>query len=247
MCMCICVCSSLSHVQLFAIPWTVAGQAPLSMDFSRKSSQPRNQTQISSIAGGFFTVWATRKPHLGLIPNANRKYNPCLQRCPILCSMKHLFSFSVCWIFSISNICRVRTRRGLWSLAQVGVGSKPSPLVLLYVLALPVIVFLKSVKINKVKGFWDQSPGSAVQGPFRIHEEAPMKGEGGSDPPVEFKYNTWSWVLPLPLWASLVAQLVKNLPAMQKTWVWSLGWEDPLEKGKATYSSILAWKIPWTV
>ena len=48
-------------------------------------------------------------------------------------------------------------------------------------------------------------------------------------------------------WASLVAQLVKNLPAMQESWVPSLGWEDPLEKGKATHSSILAWKIPWTV
>ena len=51
----------------------------------------------------------------------------------------------------------------------------------------------------------------------------------------------------LPLQASLVAQLVKNLPAMQETWVWSLGWEDPLEKGMATHSSILAWRIPWTV
>ena len=48
-------------------------------------------------------------------------------------------------------------------------------------------------------------------------------------------------------WASLVAQLVKNPPAMQETWVRSLGWEDPLEKGKATHSSILAWRIPWTV
>ena len=46
------------------------------------------------------------------------------------------------------------------------------------------------------------------------------------------------------LWASLVAQMVKNLPAMQVTWVQSLGWEDPLEKGKATHSSILAWRIP---
>ena len=45
-------------------------------------------------------------------------------------------------------------------------------------------------------------------------------------------------------WASLVAQLVKNLPAMWKTWVLFLGWEDPLEKGKATHSSILAWRIP---
>ena len=48
-------------------------------------------------------------------------------------------------------------------------------------------------------------------------------------------------------WASLVAQLVKNPPAMRETWVWSLGWEDPLEKRKATYSSILAWRIPWTL
>ena len=45
---------------------------------------------------------------------------------------------------------------------------------------------------------------------------------------------------------SSVVQLVKNLPAMQETWVGSLGWEDPLEKGKATHSSILAWRIPWT-
>ena len=47
--------------------------------------------------------------------------------------------------------------------------------------------------------------------------------------------------------ASLVAQLVKNPPAMQETWVQSLGWEDPLEKGKANHSSILASRIPWTV
>ena len=47
--------------------------------------------------------------------------------------------------------------------------------------------------------------------------------------------------------ASLVTQLVKNLPAVRETWVRSLGWEDPLEKGKATCSSILAWRLPWTV
>ena len=45
---------------------------------------------------------------------------------------------------------------------------------------------------------------------------------------------------------SLVAQMVKNLPAMQETQVQSLGWEDPLEKGMETHSSILAWRIPWT-
>ena len=45
--------------------------------------------------------------------------------------------------------------------------------------------------------------------------------------------------------ASLVAQMVKNLHAMQETQVQSMGWEDPLEKGMATHSSILAWRIPW--
>ena len=46
-------------------------------------------------------------------------------------------------------------------------------------------------------------------------------------------------------WVSLVAQLIKNPPAMRETWVRSLSWEDHLEKGKATLSSILAWRIPW--
>ena len=59
-------------------------------------------------------------------------------------------------------------------------------------------------------------------------------GEGTGDP---LQYS----------WASLVAQLVKNLPATWETWVQSLGWEDPLEKGKATHFSILAWRIPWIV
>ena len=44
-----------------------------------------------------------------------------------------------------------------------------------------------------------------------------------------------------------MSQLVENPPAMREAWVRSLGWEDPLEKGKATHSSIMAWRIPWTV
>ena len=51
----------------------------------------------------------------------------------------------------------------------------------------------------------------------------------------------------IPKSASLVAQLVKNPPAVRETWVRSLGWKDALEKGKATHSSILAWRIPWTL
>ena len=56
------------------------------------------------------------------------------------------------------------------------------------------------------------------------------------------KSQRWLSDFGLPL-----AQLVKKPPAMWETWVWSLGWEDPLEKGKATQSSILAWRVPWTV
>ena len=54
----------------------------------------------------------------------------------------------------------------------------------------------------------------------------------------EFNYMTFG--------ASLVSQMVKNLPAMQEAWIWSLGWEDPMETGLVTFSSILTWRIPWT-
>ena len=57
----------------------------------------------------------------------------------------------------------------------------------------------------------------------------------------------WNVIVTAPERAFLVAQLVKNSPARQETWVQSRGQEDPLEKGMATHSSILAWRIPWTV
>ena len=67
-------------------------------------------------------------------------------------------------------------------------------------------------------------------------------------------YSKWEFlpskllrVLVIVLMASLMAQLVKNPPAVQETWVQSLGSEDPLEKDTAAHSSILAWRIPWTV
>ena len=56
----------------------------------------------------------------------------------------------------------------------------------------------------------------------------------------KYKLSPWG------IGASLVAQMVKHLPAMRETWVQSMGWEDPLEKEMATHSSTLAWKIPWT-
>ena len=58
--------------------------------------------------------------------------------------------------------------------------------------------------------------------------------------------SAFNLVLCTLFWASLVAQMVKNPPVMQDTWVQSLGQEDPLEKEMTTHSSILAWKIPWT-
>ena len=78
-------------------------------------------------------------------------------------------------------------------------------------------------------------------------ESACNSGDPGSIPELE-KSAREGISYPLQYtWASIVAQLVKNLPAMWETWVWSLGWEDPLDKGKATHSSILAWRIPWTI
>ena len=59
-------------------------------------------------------------------------------------------------------------------------------------------------------------------------------------------YNLYFIITSPVSWASIVAQTVKYLPAIQETWVWSLGWEDPLEKEMATHLSILAWRIPWT-
>ena len=55
---------------------------------------------------------------------------------------------------------------------------------------------------------------------------------------IEITFGEW--------WVSLVVQMVKDLPALRETWVQSWGWEDPLEKEMATYSSILAWRISWT-
>ena len=65
-------------------------------------------------------------------------------------------------------------------------------------------------------------------------------------PPIFHYYTYFTTTRLIKYWASLVAQLVKNLPSMQETQVRSLGGEDPLEKGMVTHSSTLAWRIPWT-
>ena len=84
------------------------------------------------------------------------------------------------------------------------------------------------------KGFPDNSVGKEsacnAGNPGSIPGSGRSPGEGNGYP---LQYS----------WASLVAQLVQNLLAIRETWVWSLGWEDPLEKGKATHSSVLVWRI----
>ena len=109
---------------------------------------------------------------------------------------------------------------------------------------------------------WDLSTGPKT----RWREEELERTESPAGPQMDTRLPPWwnqcqpSWgwggcvsgdsVRPLPMYCNtpytyLLAQMVKNLPAMQETKVWSLGREDPLEKGVATHSSILAWRIPW--
>ena len=89
--------------------------------------------------------------------------------------------------------------------------------------------------VSPRKGFPDSSVGKESVCNARDHglipESGRSPGEGVSYP---LQYS----------WASLVAQSVKNMPAVQETWVQPLGWKDPLEEGMATHSSILAWEIP---
>ena len=91
---------------------------------------------------------------------------------------------------------------------------------------------------NKNLGFPHSSVGKesacSAEDPSSIPESLRSAGEGIGYP---LQYSG----------ACLVAQTVKNWPAMRETWVWSLGWEDPLERGKATHSRILTWSSPWTI
>ena len=94
-------------------------------------------------------------------------------------------------------------------------------------------------------------PGSSVRGILqaRILEWVVMPSSRGPSQPRDQTHISNVFCIGMQVlyhWASLVAQLVKNPPAMWETWVRSLGWEDSLEKGKTIHSGILAWRIPWT-
>ena len=94
------------------------------------------------------------------------------------------------------------------------------------------------VLTNIRKGFPDSSVGK--ESAYNTGDPSLIPGSG------RFTGEGIGYPLQYSL-ASLVTQLVKNLPARREIWVRSLGWKDPLEKGKATHSSILAWRILWTV
>ena len=103
------------------------------------------------------------------------------------------------------------------------------------------------------EGEWDASTLNLLRF-FCIYMRASLIVQLVKDPPavLEPQFDSWVRKIPwrrnrLPIPVFFVAQLVKNPPAMRETWVQSLGWEDPWEKGKATHSRILAWRIPWTV
>ena len=79
-----------------------------------------------------------------------------------------------------------------------------------------------------------------------VTESACNAGDPSSIPGLESSPGEWIGYPFQYFWASLVTHTVKNLHAMQETWVRTLGWEYPLEEGTATHSSVLAWRIPWT-
>ena len=83
---------------------------------------------------------------------------------------------------------------------------------------------------------------------FKIHHNESLSLQLTLEPYIYTHTHNYrnKWNLSYLKESFLVAQTVRHLPTMRETWVWSLGWEDPLEKEMATHSSTLAWKIPWT-
>ena len=124
----------------------------------------------------------------------------------------------------------------LWVAPILKPSSPPSHLIRTQRLISPF--FRNSMGFQSSVGFPDSSVGKestcSAGDPGSIPGSGRSAGEGVGYP---FQY----------CWASLVAQLVKNPPAVREAWVQSLGWEDPLEKGKAAHSSILVWRVPWSV
>ena len=103
-----------------------------------------------------------------------------------------------------------------------------------------VIIFFLGVVQENLHRDW---PKGGISGSLAGKESACNAGDPSSIPGPERSPGEGIGYWLQYSWISLVAQMVKNPPAMQETWVWSLGWGDPLEKDMATHSSILAWRI----
>ena len=120
---------------------------------------------------------------------------------------------------------------------------------LTWYIGFPFIIF--SLIYSQMRAIWEfhKYTSNFPPGFLRKYVAIQWSVMGRTRSPGNFSW-VWSTFNCLSVWlhcAPLVAQMVKRLSAMQETRVWSLGWEDPLEKEMAAYSSILAWKIPWTV
>ena len=109
-----------------------------------------------------------------------------------------------------------------------------------YILCVCVYIYINTEQVGLSHNFCGFSGSSADK------ESASNAGDTGSIPGLGRSPGEGNSYLLQYSWALLVAQMVKNLPAMRETWDRSLGWEDPLEKGTANHSSILAWRIPYT-
>ena len=170
-----------------------------------------------------------------------KSYEQPFTRMPHCCSVSMCLTWTCLKSFPKSNRCLESHHFSLGIKATGSVKQYLTPLLYLHLWIHRYLVSLRkhfSVILVLQRGFPDSSLGkeSACNAgdPRLIPGWGRSPGEGIGYP---LQYS----------WVSLVAQQVKKLPTMQETWVPSLGWEDPLEKGKATHSSILAWRIPWTV
>ena len=219
--------------------------------FFRGSSQPREWTQVSCIAGRFFTSWDTRKTQEywhglpwsppGDLPNSGIKpRSPALQADSLPAEPQGkprntgVGSLSLLQgIFPTQESNRGLLHCGFfinwevfhWKKIKSDTVSIVSPSISHEVMGPDAGIFV----------FWMLSFKPAFSLSSFTFNRKLFSSSSLSAYPLQYS------------WASLVAQLVKNPPAMQETWVQSLGWEDPLEKGKATNSSILAWRFPWTI
>ena len=158
--------------------------------------------------------------------------------------LRYILFIALKWYPFIATSEKVIIRNGSWSLSNVSGHQQKMSICCFFLWPVHPSKVLGSKQYKllsanlKKRGFPGSSAGKESACNAGDPSSTPGSGRSagkGIDYPLQYS------------WASLVTQLVKNPPAMQETWVRSLGWEDPLEKGKANYSSILAWRIPWTI